>query len=133
VGENPKAAFSAGIEPLRVRTIATVTGAGLAGLGGAVLVLQQVGTFTDGITGGRGFLALAAIIVGRWSPYGAIAACLVFGAAEAFGLRVQTLNLPVSSYTVQMLPYLIALGVLAGLGRSARLPGAIGVAYERPM
>jgi len=85
-----------------------------------------VGTFTDGMTRGRGYLVLAASIVGRWNPWGAMAACLFFGAAEAFELRLQSFGVPVGSYIVQMAPYLIALAVLAGLGRSSRLPAAIG-------
>jgi ABC-type uncharacterized transport system permease subunit len=132
VGENPMAAYAMGADPLKIRIAATIAGAMVAGLGGAVLVLQQVGTFSDAMTGGRGFLALAAIIVGRWMPFGTMAACLIFGAAEALHLWVQTFGLPVSSYMVQMLPYLIALTVLAGLGRSVVLPAAIGVAYDDP-
>lgn len=125
-GENPEAVFASGANPLRVRMLAVVVGGAVAGLGGAVLSLQQVGTFTDGMTGGRGYLALASLIVGRWNPWGAAAACLVFGAAEAFELRLQGFGVPVSSYVIQMVPYLIALAVLAGLGRSSRLPAAIG-------
>ena len=125
-GENPEAVFASGGEPLRVRMLAVIAGAGIAGLGGAVLSLQQVGTFTDGMTGGRGYLALASLIVGRWNPWGAAAACLVFGAAEAFELRLQSFGVPVGSYLVQMAPYLIALAVLAGIGRTSRLPAAIG-------
>lgn len=125
-GENPEAVFAAGLDPMRIRTFAVIACGGVAGLGGAVLSLQQVGTFTDGMTGGRGYLALASLIVGRWHPFGAAAACLVFGAAEAFELRLQGFGVPISSYLIQMLPYLIALGVLAGLGRSTKLPAAIG-------
>jgi ABC-type uncharacterized transport system permease subunit len=130
-GENPEAAFASGADPLRVRILAVTACGAIAGLGGAVLSLQQVGTFTDGMTGGRGYLALASLIVGRWAPWGAAAACLVFGAAEAFELRLQTFGIPVSSYIVQMSPYLIALAVLAGLGRSSRMPAAIGRALEQ--
>jgi ABC-type uncharacterized transport system permease subunit len=130
-GENPEAVFASGADPLRVRILAVVACGAVAGLGGAVLSLQQVGTFTDGMTGGRGYLALASLIVGRWTPWGAAAACLVFGAAEAFELRLQSFGVPVSSYIVQMAPYLIALAVLAGLGRSTRLPAAIGRPLER--
>ena len=79
-------------KPLRVRMLAVVACGAIAGLGGAVLSLQQVGTFTDGMTGGRGYLALASLIVGRWTPWGAAAACLVFGAAEAFELRLAELR-----------------------------------------
>jgi general nucleoside transport system permease protein len=93
-------------------------------------VLQDVGTFTDGMTGGRGFLALAALIVGRWTPFGALFSCLIFGSASALEVRLQGVNLPVSSYVIQMVPYVIALLVLAGLGRGTRMPQAIGRAYQ---
>ena len=125
-GENPEAVFAAGLDPTRIRMIAVACCGGVAGLGGAVLSLQQVGTFTDGMTGGRGYLALASLIVGRWNPWGAATTCLIFGAAEAFELRLQGFGVPISSYIVQMVPYLIALAVLAGLGRSSKLPAAIG-------
>jgi general nucleoside transport system permease protein len=131
VGENPTAAFAGGADPLRVRTLAVIAGGALAGVGGAVLSLQQVGTFTDGMTHGRGYLALAAIIVGRWSPAGALVGCLLFGATDALQLRIQGLRLPISSYVIQMLPYVVSLAVLAGLGRGARLPAAIGTPFVR--
>ena len=131
VGENPRAAFAVGADPLRVRGAAVIMAGALAGIGGAVLSLQQVGTFTDGMTNGRGYLALAAIIVGRWMPFGTLAACVLFGAADALQLRVQAFRLPVSSYVIQMTPYVVALAVLAGLGRAARLPAAIGVPFAR--
>jgi len=129
-GENPEAVFATGGCPLCVRITAVVACGAIAGLAGAVLSLQQVGTFTDGMTGGRGYLALVSLIVGRLSPWGAAAACLMFGAADAFGLRLQTFGVPASSYILQMVPYLIALGVLATLGRSTRLPAAIGRPLE---
>jgi ABC-type uncharacterized transport system permease subunit len=125
-GENPEAVFASGADPKLVRMFAVIGCGAVAGLGGAVLSLQQVGTFTDNMTGGRGYLALASLIVGRWTPAGAAAACLVFGAADAFGLRLQTFGLPTSSYVLQMAPYVIALLVLATLGRATRLPAAIG-------
>lgn len=130
-GENPEAVFASGASPMRVRMIAVIAGGAIAGLGGAVLSLQQVGTFTDGMTGGRGYLALASLIVGRWTPWGAALACLAFGAAEALELRMQAFGVPVSSYIVQMVPYLIALAVLAGIGRSSRMPASIGQPLPR--
>jgi simple sugar transport system permease protein len=131
VGENPEAAFAAGTDPVRVRMTAIVVGGALAGLGGAVLSLQEVGTFTDGMTNGRGFIALAAIIVGRWMPFGTLLGCLLFGAVAALELRVHGWGLPVSSYVIQMTPYLFALAVLAGIGRAAQLPAAIGSPFIR--
>jgi simple sugar transport system permease protein len=131
VGENPMAAFAAGANPHAVRAWAILAGGALAGLAGAVLSLQQVGTFTDGMTGGRGYLVLAAIIVGRWMPVGTLVACLVFGAAEALSLRVQAFSLPVSSYVIQMMPYIAALLVLAVMGRGARMPAAVGQPFRQ--
>jgi ABC-type uncharacterized transport system permease subunit len=74
---------------------------------------------------------LAAVIVGRWLPLGTLAGCIMFGATEALQLRVQAFNLPVSSYVIQMVPYLAALLVLAGLRRTASLPAAIGQPFRR--
>jgi ABC-type uncharacterized transport system permease subunit len=131
VGENPAAAFSVGTNPIRVRMAAIIAGGLLAGLGGAVLSLQEIGTFTDGMTNGRGFIALAAIIVGRWMPFRVMLGCLLFGAASAIALNIQGWGLPVSSYVIQMTPYLIALAVLCGVGRAARMPAAIGKPFTR--
>ncbi len=126
VGENPAAAFAAGIRPLRWRLGAVVAGGALAGIGGAVLSLQELGTFTDGMTHGRGFIALAAIVVGRWRPLPTVGGALLFAGTAAVALDVQGWNLPLSSYLLQMTPYLMALAVLGGLGRSVRMPAAIG-------
>ena len=131
VGENPEAAFAVGTNPILVRMAAVITGGAFAGLGGAVLSLQEVGTFTDGMTSGRGFIALAAIIVGRWTPFGALLGCLLFGVVAALELRVQGWGLPVSSYVIQMFPYIVALMLLAGIGRTSRMPAAIGVPFIR--
>jgi ABC-type uncharacterized transport system permease subunit len=131
VGDGPEAAFAVGTDPVMVRIAAIVIGGAFAGLGGAVLSLQEVGTFTDGMTNGRGFIALAAIIVGRWTPFGALFGCLLFGAVAALELRAYGLGLPVSSYVIQMLPYIVALALLAGIGRSARMPAAIGAPFTR--
>jgi simple sugar transport system permease protein len=129
-GENPEAVYAAGHDPVRIRQMAVVACGAVAGLGGAVLVLQDVGTFTDGMTGGRGFLALSALIVGRWTPFGALLSCLIFGLASALEVRLQGVDLPVSSYVIQMVPYVIALAVLTGLGRGTRMPQAIGRAWQ---
>jgi simple sugar transport system permease protein len=130
-GESPEAVYAAGNDPILYRQCAIILGGAVAGLGGAVLVLQDVGTFTDGMTNGRGFLALAALIVGRWSPFGVLAACLAFGAGSALEVRLQGFNLPVSSYVIQMAPYALALGVLVIMGRGTRMPQAIGRPYSR--
>jgi ABC-type uncharacterized transport system permease subunit len=130
-GENPDAVFASGTDPVRVRRLSILACGGLAGLGGAALVLQQVGSFTDGMTHGRGFIALAALIVGRWAPFPVTLACLVFGLVSAVALRAQGWGLPVSSYVVQMMPYALALLALSGIGRAVRMPAAIGEAFRR--
>jgi ABC-type uncharacterized transport system permease subunit len=125
-GENPAAVFATGANPAAIRAWAVIAGGVFAGLGGAVLSLQELGTFTDGMTNGRGFIALAAVLIGRWLPVRTMLACLLFGATNAIGLNMQGWNLPVSSYVIQMMPYLIALGVLCCFGRSTRMPAALG-------
>jgi len=124
-GENPEAVRAAGGWPRTVRVRAVIAGGLLAGLGGAVLV-WQVGRFTDNMTGGRGYLALASLIVGRWHPAGAALACIGFGLAEAFEYRLAASGVGANPYLMQMLPYLVALAVLGLVGRSARMPAAIG-------
>lgn len=130
-GENPDAAFAVGADPVRISILAIVVGGAFAGLGGAVLSLQEVGTFTDGMTNGRGFIALAAIIVGRWMPLGTVISCLMFGAVAGLELLVQGWGLPVSSYVIQMTPYFVALAILAAIGRGAQASAAIGLPFVR--
>jgi ABC-type uncharacterized transport system permease subunit len=129
VGEMPKAAHVVGISPWRIRYLAVCFSGALAGLAGAILSLQLVGFFTDNMTQGRGYIALAAVIFGRWDPKRTAAACLLFGTTEALQLRVQAFGLPVSSYIVLMLPYLIAILALMVLGSKARHPAAINRPY----
>ena len=131
VGENPEAAFALGSDPDRIRMLAVVVGGVLAGIGGCVLTLQQVGTFLDNATAGRGYIALAAVIAARWSPLAVVATCLLFGAAEALQYRVQSWQLPVSSYVVQMTPYVVSLGILAAFGRASQLPAGLGRHFRR--
>jgi simple sugar transport system permease protein len=121
VGEHPAAARSLGVDPRRIRLVAVVTAGALAGIGGAYLAADQH-QFVAGMSSGRGYIALAAMIFGRWRPVPAVLACLLFGAAEALQVRLQGGLLP--GWLVQMLPYLITLAVLAGLGRRGRAAGA---------
>ena len=130
-GENPRAVHTVGISPWKVRYAGVIISGCLAGLGGAVLSLQQVGFFTENMTEGRGFIALAALIFGRWNPWVAAGACLLFGAAEALQLRIQAFGIPISSYIVLMLPYVVAILALIGFGLRARYPAAIGRPYTR--
>jgi ABC-type uncharacterized transport system permease subunit len=126
-GENPRAADVAGIDPLRVRFWATTAGGAFAALGGVFLAMAELDLYSDGMSAGRGFIALAAVIFGRWNPLGAAAAALFFGAFEALQFTLQRAGLSVE--LMQALPYLAALVALAGLGGRARAPAADGVPY----
>ncbi len=124
-GENPKAVASAGVDPRRVRLIATILGGALAGLGGVYLALAELDLYSDGMTAGRGFIALAAVIFGRWTPLGAAGAALAFGALSALQFVLQRAGIP--SELMQALPYLAALAALTGIVGRARAPSADGV------
>ena len=128
VGEHPEAAETLGINVQTVRHAAVLISGALTGIGGAWLALDQH-SFTDGMSAGRGFIALAAMIVGKWKPLGAVAACLFFGIAENIANQVQGGNIP--SQFIQMLPYVLTMIVLAGfIGRSIP-PAADGIPYEK--
>ncbi|MES2125442.1 MAG: ABC transporter permease [Gemmatimonadota bacterium] len=120
-GESPSSAAAAGVPVRRVRTIAILVGGALAGLAGASLVLAQVGTFTERMTGGRGFIAIAIVILGGRRPGGVAAASLLFGAATAVQYVVQASGSALPYQLWLALPYLLALAVLAISGRSRRI------------
>jgi len=128
VGEHPEAAESLGVSVTGMRYAGVLLSGALAGLGGAWLAMDQH-SFTDGMSSGRGYIALAAMIVGKWNPLGAAGACLMFGAAESLQMQLQGRNVP--TQFIQMIPYLATIIVLAGLiGRSVP-PAADGVPYEK--
>ncbi len=130
VGEYPKAADIAGISVALVRYIAVIVGGCLVGCGGAYLALVQVNYFAEGMSAGRGFIAIASLIFGRWRPVETGFACLLFGATEALQLRIQALGVNVSYQFLAMLPYLVALiALVGGMGRSTP-PAALGVPYN---
>jgi len=124
-GEVPRALAAAGVSVAAVRTRALLVSGALAGLGGAWLALDQH-QFTAGMSGGRGFIALAALIFGKWSPRGAAAACLLFAAAEAVQIQMQARGAGGPSQLVQMLPYVVTLVALVGVVGRARPPAALG-------
>ncbi len=127
-GENPRALMSAGVDPRRLRVVATLVGGALAGLGGAFLSLGELDIYSDGMTAGRGFIALAAVIFGRWTPLGATGAALAFGALSALQFVLQRAGVP--SELMQALPYLAALAALTGIVGRARAPAADGVSLD---
>lgn len=129
VGESPRAAETAGIPVILVRYLSVVLSGCLAALGGAYLVLVHVKFFIEDISAGKGFIALAALIFGRWHPVGTVLACLLFGATEALQLRIQALNLNIPYQFLVMLPYITALFALVGLVGKSTPPAALGVPY----
>jgi simple sugar transport system permease protein len=130
VGENPEAALAAGVSVNRMRYAGVLVSGALAGLGGAYLSIGQNSLFTRNMTAGRGYIALAALIFGKWDPVGALVACLFFGFAEAVAIRMQgTVNIP--NQFIQMIPYVLTMVVLAGwIGRSTP-PKALGIPYVK--
>jgi general nucleoside transport system permease protein len=130
VGENPEAADTAGVSVRRMRYAGVLISGALAALGGAYLSIGQNSLFTRNMTAGRGFIALAALIFGKWDPVGALLACLLFGLAEAVAIRMQgTVNIP--NQFIQLIPYVLTMVALAGLVRRASPPKALGVAYAK--
>lgn len=127
VGENPQAANSLGINVNRIRFAGVLISGCLAGLGGAWLALNQH-SFTDGMSAGRGYIALAAMIVGKWNPKGAALACLLFGFAETLSIQYQYTVIP--SQFLQMIPYVMTIIVLAGFIGKATPPAADGIPFE---
>lgn len=130
-GEHPRAADTMGIDPNRVRYVCTVLSGMAGGAGGASLSLGQLHFFVDDMTGGRGFMALAALIFGRWDPVGGLVACLLFGAADALQFRIQATGVNIPYQFMLMLPYVLTLVVLVIFMARARGPAAIGVPYRR--
>ncbi|MDE3153395.1 MAG: ABC transporter permease [Gemmatimonadota bacterium] len=128
VGEHPGAALSVGIPVARVRWLAVLLSGAIAGMGGAYLALDQH-QFTDQMTAGRGFIALAAIIFGRWDPPRVGLACLLFAAAETFQIRLQGAS-AVPAQFVEMIPYVLTIVALAGVVGRAVPPAALGKTDE---
>jgi len=125
-GEAAAMARAAGVRTRLLRAGATVIGGGFAGLGGAALVLAQVGTFAERMTAGRGFLAIAIVVLGRWHPAGVALAALLFGAASAMQFLFQALGVNAPYQIFLMLPYLLTLLALAGAVGRVRAPGDLG-------
>jgi general nucleoside transport system permease protein len=125
-GEAAAMARAVGVRTGLIRTIATVAGGGFSGLGGATLVLAQVGTFTERMTAGRGFLAIAIVVLGRWHPIGVALAALLFGLATALQFLFQALGVQAPYQLFLMLPYLLTLLALAGAVGRVRAPGDLG-------
>ncbi len=129
VGEHPKAADTVGINVFKMRYVNVIVGGMIAGFGGAYFTLGSVGRFDENMTLGRGFIALAAMIFGRWNPVGALGAALVFGFADALQIKLGTLGTPIPSEFLAMAPYIVTVVVVAGLVGKSRPPAADGQPY----
>jgi simple sugar transport system permease protein len=125
-GEHPDAAIAAGISPRRVQIVAILIGGFLGGIGGGVLVLAQAGTFAEGMSAGRGFIAIAIVVLGRWRPLGVTFAALIFGAASALQYFFQALGSTVPYQLFLAFPYLLTLVALATARGQASAPAALG-------
>lgn len=131
-GEHPRAAETAGINVYFVRYVNVIASGALAGLGGAYFSLQQIGNFLPGMTGGRGFIGLAAMIFGQWTPVGAFLASLLFAGSDQVGSRLQSVfHVPIPLQFLGMLPYILTIVVVAGAMGRAVAPAAVGRPYKK--
>jgi ABC-type uncharacterized transport system permease subunit len=134
-GEHPEALDTAGVRVNRVRWAAVLISGALAGMGGASLSVFLASSFSRNMTAGRGFMALAALIFGKWRPVPTAIACLLFGFAEAVQIRLQGVSLwrgkPIPVQFIQILPYMVTVLVLAGFVGRSRAPKALGTVFRR--
>lgn len=129
-GEDPDAADAAGVNVNRHRFLAVLFGGVMAALGGAFLVLAQVGAYVEGMVAGRGFIAIACVVFGGWNPLGVLAACLGFGLTDALQFRLQTWYPDIPYQFFVTLPYLVALGALVIFASRSVGPSALGLPFR---
>jgi simple sugar transport system permease protein len=130
VGESPGACDTLGVSVVRARYLGVSLSGVLAGLGGAWLAFN-VGQFQHNMSAGKGYIAMAAVVFGKWSPVGATAACLLFGFSEALAAALERWRVPVPSELIGTLPYVLTIFALVGVVGRARAPGALGVPYQK--
>ena len=134
VGENPEAADAAGVSVTRIRYAGVLLSGALAAIGGAYLSIGQSSLFTRNMTAGRGFIALAALIFGKWRPVQTMLACLLFGFTEAVAIQLQGVRFggeEIPNQFIQILPYVLTIVVLAGFIGQSRAPRALGIPYQK--
>ncbi len=126
-----RASDTLGVNVFLTRYVNVFLGGGIAGLGGAYLVLSSVARFDELMTAGKGYIGLAAMIFGKWNPVGALASSLMFGFADSLQTRLAILAVPIPSQFLLMAPYLLTMIVLAGVVGTSRGPAASGQPYEK--
>jgi simple sugar transport system permease protein len=131
VGEHPRAADTLGVDVFKTRYVNVVLGGMVGGLGGAFLTLGSVGRFDEFMTAGKGFIGLAAMIFGKWMPFGAFGSALIFGLADSLQIKLAILEVPIPSHFLLMAPYLVTIIALAGVVGEAIPPAADGQPYEK--
>ncbi len=131
VGENPEAAIAAGVSASRFQLGAILFGGFMGGVAGGILVIAQVGTFAEGMSAGRGFIAIAIVVLGRWHPIGVAIAALIFGAASALQYLFQAMGWSLPYQLFLALPYLLTLLALAGVAGRVKAPASLGRWVER--
>ncbi len=131
VGEHPTAADTLGIKVMRIRYFAVIMSGVFAGFGGAAMSLAIVSNFRPTLISGHGFIALAAMIFGKWKPQGALLACLLFGGAQGLAVFLGQFDFEISTQLISMLPYVITIVVLIGFVGKSAAPSADGIPYEK--
>ncbi|EOC99613.1 ABC transporter permease [Caldisalinibacter kiritimatiensis] len=131
VGEHPRAADTLGIDVFKIRYLAVILSGVFAGFGGAAMSLAIVSNFRPTLISGHGFIALAAMIFGKWRPQGAMWACLLFGAAQGIAVYLGSTGIQIPTQLLSMLPYVLTLLILMGFVGKATAPAADGVPYEK--
>jgi simple sugar transport system permease protein len=131
VGENPAAADSVGINVTRFRYIATMLAGAFGGLGGAMLAIGSLSVFMEGMVAGRGYVAWAAVTVGKWNPIGILGVSFLFGGVDALQLRFQAFGIKIPYQFLVMLPYLMTMLVLAGVVGRTTSPASMGKPYSK--
>ena len=130
-GEDPDAAAAAGVRVRWLRFLTCLAGGALAGIAGAHLALAHTGTFSEGMSAGKGFIAIAVVVLGRWNPLWVLAAALFFGAASALQFALQTLGLDIGYQLFLAFPYVLTLAALAGWVGRSRAPAALALPWPR--
>lgn len=130
-GENPLAADTAGIDVIKTRYRALIIAGFLAGWAGAYLSLYEIGAYTEHMTGGRGFIVLVIVILGKWNPWGILAGSLLFGFADIAQYRLQSMGVEIPSQFLLMIPYILTVIVLVSLRRQKAVPAALNQPYRR--